>query len=302
MALSKSVCFVGLGAMGAGMAINIAKSGTPLTVFDIRDEAMQAIVPHGAKASKSTREAAQGADYLVLMVINDAQARQVLFQDGALESLKENGTVLLMSTISPATSAALGKEVEAKGRKYVDCPVSGGAVGANAGSLTLMASAKKSVYDDVEPLLRLMGTNLFHVGENCSAGQSMKAVNQVLCAVHLVAAAEALSFAKASGIDPKVALELMSGSAAQSWFLENRGKRMLQEEPEIKSAVNIIAKDAGIVVNAAREVGAALPLTAQALQIINSSQGRGEGLLDDSQLIRVYDMLNGLRGATAYRK
>ena len=299
------VTFVGLGAMGAGMATCLAKAGVALTVFDLRQSAMDSIALHGAQTSTSAASASQGSDVLILMVINQEQALSVLFDQGALDALKQHATVVLMSTIAPSEATSLAQRITASGnghRTFIDCPVSGGKPGADSGTLTLMASCPRPIFDAHRDLLGIMGSKLFHVGESAGQGQSMKCVNQVLCAIHLVAAAEAISFAKASGIDPTMALEVTTGSAANSWFLTNRGPRMLQETPSVASATNIIAKDAGIVINAARQMGVALPLTAQALQMINASQGREEGLLDDSQVVRSYDLLNGLRATQVTRQ
>jgi L-threonate 2-dehydrogenase len=130
MSFKAPTCFVGLGAMGAGMAANLAKAGVPLTVYDLRPEAMQALVQYGAKPSNSLAEAAKDVEVLVLMVINEAQAKQVLFEQGAMECTKKGATIVLMSTIAPAASTEIGKLVEASGRQYVDAPVSGGMVGA----------------------------------------------------------------------------------------------------------------------------------------------------------------------------
>lgn len=145
-----------------------------------------------------------------------------------------------------------------------------------------MASGAKAHYDKVKPILDSMGTKVFHVGERPGQGNSMKAMNQILCGVHLVAAAEALSFAKATGIDPALALEIVKGSAAGSWMLSNRAHRMLEEEPTCYSSVQTWAKDFGIIMDSSKQVGAHLPLSAIAGQMWNSAMGRGQAELDDT--------------------
>jgi 3-hydroxyisobutyrate dehydrogenase len=145
-----------------------------------------------------------------------------------------------------------------------------------------MASGAKAHYDKVKPILDAMGTKVFHVGERPGQGNSMKAMNQILCGVHLVAAAEALSFAKATGIDPALALEIVKGSAAGSWMLSNRAHRMLEEEPTCYSSVQTWAKDFGIIMDSSKQVGAHLPLSAIAGQMWNSAMGRGQAVLDDT--------------------
>lgn len=145
-----------------------------------------------------------------------------------------------------------------------------------------MASGAKAHYDKVKPILDAMGTKVFHVGERPGQGNSMKAMNQILCGVHLVAAAEALSFAKATGIDPALALEIVKGSAAGSWMLSNRAHRMLEDEPTCYSSVQTWAKDFAIISAAGTQSGIHLPLSAVAGQFWNSAMGRGQAKLDDT--------------------
>ncbi|SPC67302.1 uncharacterized protein UHOD_11488 [Ustilago sp. UG-2017b] len=161
------------------------------------------------------------------------------------------------------------------------------------GTLTIMIGCPNPLIPALHSLLRAMGDRLFHMGEEAGKGNSMKAVNQILCGVHVAAAAEASALASKMGIDKAKALEIVSGSAASSWMLRDRGLRMSEEEPKANSMMQILVKDLGIVADAAREVGAATPLTAAAQQMFVAGVGSGLKSKDDSEVIRVYEAMNG---------
>ncbi|ALG74836.1 oxidoreductase [Azospirillum thiophilum] len=291
-----TVGFIGLGSMGLPMARNLLAKGFAVRGFDMRAESVAALAAAGGAAAATAADAAAGAGALVLMVVNAAQAEAVLFDGGALEALPAGGSVVLMATCPPAAVAALAERVEAAGRRFVDAPVSGGVVGAVAGSLSIMAAAPAATLDLVRPVLAAMGDKVFHVGEKPGQGATVKTVNQLLCGVHIAVMAEAFALAAKVGVDLAVLLEIMSGSAASSWMLKDRGPRMLEAEPGVTSAVDIFVKDLGIVLEAGRDAKAALPLAAVAHQMFLATSGRGEGAMDDSQVIRSYHAVNGTVG------
>lgn len=290
---SGSIGFVGLGAMGLPMAGNLVARGFAVRGYDLRQSAREALVARGGHAAASVTEAAGDADVLILMVVNVAQAEAALFAQGGLEALRPSGTVVLMSTCPPAAVEGLAARTVEAGRRFVDAPVSGGMAGAIAGSLTIMAAAPAATLEAVQPVLDALGGKIVHVGEQPGQGAMVKTVNQLLCGVHIAAAAEALSLAGKVGIAPAVMLEVLAGSAASSWMLRDRGPRMIQPEPEVTSAVDIFVKDLGIVLEAGRDTKAALPLAAAAHQMFLATSGRGDGAADDSQVIRAYQALNG---------
>ena len=284
--------FVGLGAMGSPMARNLVGAGFAVRGYDANPAALQRFADHGGHAAGSVADAARGTDALILMVVNAAQADQVLFKGGALDALAPGGTVVLMATCPPGSVRDLAARVRTTGRSLVDAPVSGGVAGAQAGTLTIMAAADPALFARIRPVLRAMDDKIFHVGTEPGLGSTVKVVNQLLCGVHLAVAAEGLSLAAWVGVDPQVILEILGGSAASSWMLRDRGPRMAQADPPVTSAVDIFVKDLGIVLDAGREAGAALPLAAAAHQMFLATSGRGDGLADDSQVIRSYDLLN----------
>ena len=290
---TRRVGFIGLGAMGLPMAENLARAGNVVRGYDIRDAAGKALAAAGGIAALSAADALKDADFAILMVVNAAQAEEVLFSGDALLSLAPGATVILMATCPPGTVASLAARVEAAGFVFVDAPVSGGVVGAKAGSLTIMAAASDAAFTNSETILRTLGSKLFHVGTQAGQGATAKAVNQLLCGVHIAVAAEAMSLADKLGVDTATMLEIVSGSAASSWMLKDRGARMLEEEPDVASAIDIFVKDLGIVLEAGRDAKAALPMAALAHQLFLSVSGRGMGTSDDSQVIRAYRSLQG---------
>lgn len=290
----KTTGFVGLGSMGLPMAQNLLARGLDVRGFDVNPAALDALEGLGGTRARSAAEAARGADLLMLMVVSAAQAETVLFTEGALDELAQGGVVVLMATCPPGAVEAIAARVQETGRRFVDAPVSGGVVGARAGTLTIMAAAPKATFESVRPVLEMMGDKVFHVGERAGQGATVKTVNQLLCGVHIAVVAEAFALAAKVGVDLRILLEIMSGSSASSWMLKDRGPRMLESEPEVTSAIDIFVKDLGIVLEAGSETKAALPLAAVARQMFLAASGRGEGAADDSQVIRTYLAMNGI--------
>lgn len=287
------VAFIGLGAMGRHMARNILAGGFEVRGFDLNPAALDDLEKAGGKPSASVAEAARGAGFLVLMVVNAAQAEQILFADGGLDAASPDAVVCLMATCPPKAVERLAARVSETGRRLLDAPVSGGTVGAEAGTLTIMAAGAGEDFSRAQPVLSAMGNRVLHVGEHPGQGAAVKAINQLLCGVHIAAAAEALALAEKVGMNAAGVLEIIQGTAAASWMLSNRGPRMLQEVPEVSSAIDIFVKDLGIVLETGQDSAAALPLAALARQLFLSVSGRGLGAADDSQVIRAYRALNG---------
>jgi putative dehydrogenase len=286
------IAFIGLGAMGAAMARVLVEKQFRVTGYDVRKSAVDALAAAGGHGAASAAEAARGASTLILMVVNADQAEHVLFSDGALAACAGDAAVILMSTCAPDRITAIARRVEATGRGFIDAPVSGGVVGAAAGSLTIMAAGKPATYAREQPILEALGgANLHHLGDTPGQGAAMKIVNQLLAGVHIAVAAEGLAFAEKAGIQPAKALEILSGSAASSWMLKNRGPRMIADDGVVTSAVDIFVKDLDLVLSAGRAAKMGLPLAAAAHQQFISASGLGHGSRDDSQVIRVHRKL-----------
>ncbi|WP_291826702.1 NAD(P)-dependent oxidoreductase [Bosea sp. (in: a-proteobacteria)] len=287
-----SIAFIGLGAMGAPMAENLVKRQFRVTGFDMRASAREALVAAGGHAAESAAAAAADAEVMVLMVVNAAQARAVLFEAGGLAALAPGAVVILMATCPPGEVEAIAAEVVKSGRRFVDAPVSGGVVGARAATLSIMVGAPDETMALARPMLEALGDKVFHVGQKPGQGATVKTVNQLLCGVHIAVAAEALSLAEKAGIDGRLLFEIMGGSAASSWMLRDRGPRMHEAEPAVTSAVDIFVKDLSIVLDAGRAARTALPLAAAAHQMFLATSGLGHGGRDDSQVVRAYRALN----------
>jgi len=293
--MHRRIGFIGLGTMGGAMAQMLVKKQYHVTGYDLHPEAVARLASHGGEGAASAEEAARDKDILILMVVNADQAEDALFDKLALEATRPDATVILCSTCAPDRVEAIARGVEKSGRAFIDAPVSGGVAGASHGTLTIMAAAKKPVFEAAKPVLTAMGSNLYHLGEHPGQGAAMKVVNQLLCGVHIAVAAEGLAFAERAGIDPKLALEVLSGSAAQSWMLKARGPRMVDYDTMVTSAVDIFVKDLGLVLDSGRAAKMALPLAASAHQLFLAASGMGHGHEDDSQVIETYRALTRKR-------
>lgn len=293
--MSQSVAFVGLGAMGLAMATNLVERQFRVVGFDVRSEAGARFEAAGGRAAGSVADACRGADALVVMTVNADQAEDVLFTQGGCAALPEGASVIVMATCAPDRVAAMADRVTAAGRRFVDAPVSGGVIGAASATLTIMAAAPDETFQRNETLLQALGSKLYHLGRKPGQGATMKVVNQLLCGLHIAVAAEGLSLAEKEGIDPRQALKLLSGSAAASWMLSDRGPRMVGEDDRVTSAVDIFVKDLSLVLDAGRAAKTALPLAAAAHQLFLAASGMGLGAKDDSQVVEVYRALQQKR-------
>jgi L-threonate 2-dehydrogenase len=293
-----TLAFVGLGAMGRPMARALMAKGHKVRGFDLNPASLSELASNGGVPCQTAAMAAEGADALLLMVVNAEQAEQVLFADGAALALgqenvghEKNGIrklVILMATCPPDKVKLLGEKLAAMGIDLLDAPVSGGVVGAENATLTIMAGGPKTTFESAKPILNAMGDKVRHVGLNLGDGAAMKTVNQLLCGVHIVAAAECVALAEKLGLDGKTVIDILSQSAAGSWMLSNRGPHMVMENPPVTSAVDIFVKDMGIVLAAGEGAKIGLPLSALARQLFLQASGMGLGREDDSQVIEVY--------------
>jgi len=286
--------FVGLGAMGRGMAGVLLAGGHEVTGFDLNQAALDWLESKGGRRASSVAAACDGADAAVVMVVNAQQAEAVLFgEGGAVEGLP-GGALVLSSVTMPAEAATtIGARAEEAGLYYLDAPVSGGTVGAESGNLTFMCSGPDHAWELAQPLLQAMGGNVYRLGDRPGPGSTMKMVHQLAAGCNLAVAAEVMSFGAHLGLDPAQVLEVLNVSAGGSWMIANRGPRMLTEGAEAKSAVDIFVKDLGIVLDAARAARFPVPVSAAALQVFLGASGAGFGKHDDSQATRFYEGLGG---------
>ena len=287
----QSAGFIGLGAMGAPMAKRIVSAGFDLSVFDVHYENADPLVEQGARRTLSPRDAAEGANALVLMVVNSEQVEEVLFgEDGAAETLSPESAVVVMSTVGPEAVRGIEERLAERRVRLLDAPVSGGVARAERGDLLIMAGGPADLFDEVRHLLAAMGSTVAHCGGSVGDGQSVKLVNQLLCGVHIAAAGEALAYAEALGLDPRSVFETVRHGAANSFMLEDRGERMLEREfVPPKSALDIFVKDMGLVREAAGEQDFRTPLADAAHGLYEEGSSLGLGEEDDSGVVRVFE-------------
>jgi 3-hydroxyisobutyrate dehydrogenase len=288
--LENTVAVLGLGAMGLPMARHLASTCT-VRGFD-PDEGRRAAAADVGTTTATAREAASGADVVLLAVRNAAQLEQALWgEDGVAGVLVAGSVVLLTSTVGIEAVRAVAARLSEQGLRLVDAPVSGGPTRAGTGDLLVTVGAAPDAHAKALPVLEALAGTLIWVGQRPGDGQCMKTVNQLLCGVHIAAAAEALALAEALGLDPGLALETLQTGAAASFMLGDRGPRMLQAGDEggaeVRSRLDIFVKDMGIVTTAARAAGLATPVAAAAEQLYLLGQTQGLAARDDSSVITV---------------
>ena len=223
--------FIGLGAMGFGMAASLCRAGFAVTGYDLREEALARLAERGGATALSPAEAARGARLLFVMVVNDAQVEAVLFgEHGAAAALPAGATVVLSSTVPAGFVRGLVARLGERGLHLLDAPVSGGAVAAEKGELTIMASGNPEAFAAADPALEACARKVYRLGDAPGIGSSVKAVNQLLAGVNLVTAAEGMAFGTALGADPKVLYEVIRNAAGGSWMFDNRVPHMLDDD------------------------------------------------------------------------
>ncbi|KAI3322369.1 NAD binding domain of 6-phosphogluconate dehydrogenase-domain-containing protein [Xylariaceae sp. AK1471] len=289
------IAFIGLGAMGFGMATHLVKQGYAVTGFDVWPLTLERFRAAGGNVASSPSEAVRGRDYVVCMVATAAQAQSVLLEgeNPALDAISQNASLLLCSTVPCEYVQSLEAQLAEKGRSdvlLVDAPVSGGAGRAADGTLSIMAGGSDAAIEKGRFLLQELSdsSKLYIVEGGIGAGSNMKMVHQVLAAVKILATSEGLGFAQHLGLDLAYTYEAIQTSDASAWMFGHRGPRILTEFKPIASAITIIVKDAGIITSEAARLGFSTPMVGTAEQVYFSGIGRGYGPDDDSSLIRLY--------------
>ncbi|MAS37317.1 MAG: 3-hydroxyisobutyrate dehydrogenase [Anaerolineaceae bacterium] len=290
-----TVGFVGLGSMGLRMARNLVRAGYMVKGYDINPQSVEAFAQAGGIAAGTVADAAQDVDVLLLVVVNARQVEDVLYGAGeAVQHLRPGSVVAVHSTVEPDYVRGLAPRLYDAGLELVDAPISGGVPGAEGGTLAIMASGHPAAFDRVRPLFDVMGKNVFVMGEECGLGATMKVVNQLLCGVHIAAAAEAIALAAQAGIDSQNVFDVISTSAANSWMFQDRVPRMISGDYTTTSAVDIFVKDLGIVLDTGQASHFPLPLAAAAHQLFIMASAAGHGLEHDSAVVKVYEQLTGV--------
>ncbi|HNX46010.1 MAG TPA: NAD(P)-dependent oxidoreductase [Anaerolineaceae bacterium] len=293
------VGYIGLGAMGKPMALNILKAGFPLTVFNRTAEKAGELLTAGAEWADSPADLARRSDVVFTNVSNTADVLSVVLgQSGVREGVRPGMIFVDNSTISPTGSREIYESLRALGVSALDAPVSGGEIGAQNGSLTIMVGGDAESLELVRPILNAVGKKITHIG-GAGAGQIAKAANQIMVAAQMVAEAELMIFAQKAGADPVKVIEAIKGGAAQCWTLDVKPQRLFagNRTPGFKASLQ--AKDLAIVMETAQQSLMSLPGTAVSAQLFNALCAMGEGNLDNSAVIRVIELLNNEELQTA---
>jgi len=289
------VAVIGLGTMGLGAALNLHRKGHAVTGCDLREQARAELATAGAAVVASPAELPADLEAVVVFVVNAAQTETVLFGDaGCLSKLRPATVILCCATVAPEAARALGQRVTDGGFLMLDSPVSGGRVGAHAGTMTVMASGSDAAFEKAQPVLDAISTKVWKLGGAPGIGSTVKMVNQLLAGVHIATAAEALALGIRAGADPHTLYDVISASAGSSWMWQNRVPHILDADDTPLSAVNIFVKDLGIVLDQARALTFPLPLAAAAHQLFLAAAAHGEGARDDAFVIRVWQALTGI--------
>lgn len=285
------VAVIGLGAMGLPMATRLHET-LDVRAYDIAAERCALAAASGVPIAGSPADAVRDAELVLLVVRDGAQLADLLFgETGIAPALAPGAVVILGSTIGKEGIGSVVRGLAEVGVSLVDAPLSGGPARAGRGDLLIVVGAEPEARRRAAPVLESLASTLTVVGDAPGDGQAFKTVNQLLCGVHIAAAAEALALADALGLDPARTLDALTAGAANSFMLGDRGKRMLQaydeSGPEVLSRLDIFVKDIGIVLAASREAHVPTPVAAAAQQLYLLGEGLGRGSADDSTVIRV---------------
>jgi len=284
--------FVGLGSMGLGMAVSLVKAGHVVRGFD---PAAARVEMFCASGGAPFGEGVPPADAVVSAVLNADQTRAVLFGAQRVAArLRPGGVILSCATVSPAFAAEMERKAGAMGLLYLDAPISGGAVKAAAGQLSIMASGSAAAFAAAEPALAAMAQTVHRLGDQAGAGSAMKAVNQLLAGVHIAAMGEAMAFGASQGLTPRQVLDVVSVSAGTSWMFENRGPHVVAGDYTPQSKVDIWLKDLGIVTDIAETSGLPLPVASNALAQFRAASEAGLGDEDDAAIAKYFARAGGV--------
>ena len=295
--MTERIGFIGLGIMGRGMAANILKAGFPLTVWNRTPERTEALAAAGSAVAATPAALAAASDIVITCVSDTPDVQAVILgEDGVLRGAQSGSLVIDMSTISPAVTQEIAAALSARGVAMLDAPVSGGSEGAARGTLSIMVGGAVEALERAMPVLQTMGQRITHVGST-GAGQTVKLVNQVIVVGNCLAMAEGLMLAQAGGVDLEKALEAVSGGAAGSWMLSNRGPQILARDWRPGFTIDLQQKDLRLVLEAADAVGTPVPGTALVFQLYRTLEARGLGGDGNHALIKALEALAGFEVA-----
>ena len=291
--MSTRIAFIGLGIMGAPMAVNLVKAGFDVTGYNRSPDRVEQLVAAGGQGAADIAEAVREVDVVATMVPDSPDVRSVLAGPGGVFENARTGTLVIdFSSIRPDVAAALAAEGAERGFRVLDAPVSGGEQGAIEGVLSIMVGGAAADFEAATPVFDAVGKTIVHVGP-VGSGQTVKAANQLIVAGIIELVAEAIVFLEAHGVDTEAALRVLGGGLAGNTVLQRKGAAMLARDFRPGFRIALHDKDMGIVTAAAREAGVVIPLGAVVAQLVASLKAQGDGALDHSALLKLVDQLSG---------
>jgi putative dehydrogenase len=293
--MAETVAFIGLGAMGSGMARNLVQREFAVRGYDVRSEPLDQLSVDGGQACRSAADASTGAHLAILIPLNADQVEQAIFGSrGLAETLPRGSVVVCMSTMSPARTRDLGARVAAAGLAWLDAPVSGGAQRAAEGTLTTMVGGESADLERARRVIDGFSSHVFHLGP-VGAGSTAKTVNQILVFNHVVAAAEAMTLCRKAGADMQAVYDMICTAMGSSAIFESRVPRLIDGSYQTGGSLRIALKDLGIIEETARELGLPMLMTAQTTQLFRATAAAGMLDGDDLAVARLLAQLAGVQ-------
>jgi 2-hydroxy-3-oxopropionate reductase len=291
----KKIGFIGLGIMGSHMAANLIRAGYDVTGYDVVPESVDWLLQAGGRPAPNIAEATAGAEVVITMLPDSPQVAEVVLGPGGVLEAAAPGLLLIdMSSIAPETSLAVAKAAatDGNGVRVLDAPVSGGEQGAIKASLSIMVGGEVDDFETARPIFEALGRTIVHVGGH-SAGQTVKAANQLMVAGIIALVSEAIVLLEASGVDAERGLEVLAGGLAGNRILDLKAASMLAREFEPGFRIDLHHKDMGIALASGRAAGVSLPVTGLVAQLVAAARAKGYGSLDHSALLQVVEQLSG---------
>ena len=295
MAKYEKVGLIGLGVMGFGMAVNLLKAGYTVVACDINQERIK-MLPEQSKVIAVSKpcEVTEHTNVVITMLPNSPHVQSVIYDENGLLSGKTEGLFLIdMSSISPDVTMEIGKDLKAKGIKFVEGPVSGGQSGANNGTLTIMCAGDDKDIDDAMEIFEAVGKNIVRCGE-CGAGQVVKVANQLMSAINLISMSEAFALAVKAGVNPEIVMKVIQGGSGKCWAVDNRMPEILKGNFEPGFTIDLHTKDVKLAVEMAKNMNLPLYATNLVAELFKTAQVKGLGKKDNCAVIKLYEELAGV--------
>lgn len=298
MSKTEKIGFIGLGAMGKPMAVNLLKEDYQVFVFDVNEKTVDSAIRMGATGCSSGAAVAAVADIIITSLPNASIVETVMVgPEGIFEQCQEGTIIIDMSSVSPSSTLKMAALAKPLGIDYVDAPVSGGTKGAEAGTLTIMVGADDAVFEKIKPILEVIGSDIYHVGAT-GTGDAVKIVNNLMLGCNMATLAEALILGVKCGLKVETMQQIISKSSGRSYVMDAKLEKFIMKDNfEGGFAIDLQHKDLGLALEAGKENHIPLPMTALATQIFESGKASGLGREDMSAIIKVWEKITNVKVA-----